>query len=142
MKKYTVGFIFNTSLTKVLLIHKLHPQWQNGKINGVGGKIEPGEDSIDCIVREIREETGLITQKNLWKFAGKNCAPDWEVDFYACMYNGQESDAKTLTDEKVEWFLLSDLPDNLIPNLKWLIPLTLNKLTDNEYKECSVQYAQ
>lgn len=140
MKKYTVGFIFNNSLTKVLLIHKLHPEWQNGKINGIGGKIESGEESVDCIVREIKEETGLTTERKFWIYAGKNIASDWIVDFYSYHFSGDESDAQTLTDEKVEWFDLAHLPTNLIPNLQWLIPLAKNKLIDNEYTEFSVQY--
>ena len=43
MKKYTLGFIFTPALDKVLLVHKISPEWQAGKINGVGGKIEEGE---------------------------------------------------------------------------------------------------
>jgi 8-oxo-dGTP diphosphatase len=142
MQRYTVGFIFNQTLDKVLLIHKLHPAWQKGKVNGIGGKIESGEDSRDCIVREIQEETGLITHKNNWQFAGKNIAPDWEVDFYAYQYEHDESDAHTVIDEKIEWFSLTNLPENLIPNLRWLIPLALDKLTADEYTEFVVQYSQ
>ena len=31
-----------------------------GKINGPGGKIDPGETPADCSLRETREETGII----------------------------------------------------------------------------------
>lgn len=30
-----------------------------GKYNGLGGKMEPGEDVAACMVREIREEAGI-----------------------------------------------------------------------------------
>lgn len=30
-----------------------------GKWVGVGGKFEPGEDSVSCMLREVKEETGL-----------------------------------------------------------------------------------
>ena len=141
MKPYTVGFIFNKDLSKVLLIHKLHPEWQNGRVNGIGGKIEPGEESIDCIVREIREETGLITDKDKWIYAGKNIDSDWVVDFYSYQYHGNEKDAQQMIDEEIEWFDLNALPENLIPNLAWLIPLALDKLTHNEYTTFTVNYA-
>ncbi|MBI3630915.1 MAG: NUDIX domain-containing protein [Candidatus Sungbacteria bacterium] len=63
MKNYTLGFIFTPSLGRVLLVHKLNPEWQAGKINGGGGKMEAGENPLTCIVREVREETGLITNE-------------------------------------------------------------------------------
>lgn len=31
-----------------------------GKINGPGGKIDPGETPAECAVRETREETGIV----------------------------------------------------------------------------------
>jgi 8-oxo-dGTP diphosphatase / 2-hydroxy-dATP diphosphatase len=33
-----------------------------GKINGFGGKLEPGESLIECAVRELKEESGLIAE--------------------------------------------------------------------------------
>jgi 8-oxo-dGTP pyrophosphatase MutT (NUDIX family) len=34
----------STRQIEVLLIEKQKPAWQRGKLNGVGGKIEPGEN--------------------------------------------------------------------------------------------------
>ncbi|MCL6416594.1 hypothetical protein MIB92_13120, partial [Aestuariirhabdus sp. Z084] len=38
--------------------------------------------------------------------------------------------ARTVEQEEVKRFHVSELPDNLIPNLKWLIPLALDQQTD------------
>ncbi len=49
----------------VLLLHRVGKKKQAlgdpnaGKWIGVGGKLEPGESVTDCLLREVREETGL-----------------------------------------------------------------------------------
>ena len=44
---------------RILLIHK-KTGLGAGKINGPGGRIDPGESSFQAAVRETEEETGLI----------------------------------------------------------------------------------
>ncbi len=43
---------------KILLIHKKRG-FGAGKINGPGGKIDPGETPLDAALRETREELGI-----------------------------------------------------------------------------------
>jgi len=69
MKKYSMVFIFTKDLSKVLLIHKTRPEWQKGKLNGLGGKIEENESPVDCVLREVKEESTLgINQDDLRYF--------------------------------------------------------------------------
>jgi 8-oxo-dGTP diphosphatase len=56
---YVLGVIYDINRGYVLLIEKSKPDWQAGKLNGVGGKIEPGETPLEAMVRETDEETGL-----------------------------------------------------------------------------------
>jgi 8-oxo-dGTP pyrophosphatase MutT (NUDIX family) len=42
-----------------LLIEGGPRKWFAGRLNGVGGSVEPGEDVIAAAQREVREETGL-----------------------------------------------------------------------------------
>lgn len=57
----TLGYVFNEDQSKVLLIHrnKRPDDAHYGKYNGLGGKMEPGEDVVACMKREIREEAGI-----------------------------------------------------------------------------------
>src|ERR1700675_3013232 len=60
--KYVVGFILDPTLSKVVLIRKMKPEWQNGLLNGVGGKVGdtiPGETPQQAINREFKEEAGV-----------------------------------------------------------------------------------
>lgn len=60
--------LFDEPLQNVLLIRKNRPQWQAGKMNGVGGKVEPGETPQGAAPRELFEETGLAMVKELTEF--------------------------------------------------------------------------
>lgn len=57
----TLGYILSPDGRRVLLIHRNRrsndPHY--GKYNGLGGKLDPGEDVVACIRREILEESGL-----------------------------------------------------------------------------------
>jgi 8-oxo-dGTP diphosphatase len=64
---YVCGFMF--AKDKVLLIEKNRPAYLAGKWNGVGGKMEPGEEPIEAMVREFYEETGILTRPDEWEFA-------------------------------------------------------------------------
>lgn len=56
----SVGLIFDIeSLEHVLLLRKDHPEWLAGQLVGPGGTVEKGEGPLDCIHREVREETDL-----------------------------------------------------------------------------------
>ncbi|MBO6157933.1 MAG: 8-oxo-dGTP diphosphatase [Firmicutes bacterium] len=49
----------------VLMLHRVSKKVDinKGKWVGVGGKLENGESPKECVIREIREETGLIAEE-------------------------------------------------------------------------------
>jgi 8-oxo-dGTP diphosphatase len=61
MIRYSAGFLFSKDYKQVLLIKKEKPDWQRGLYNGVGGKVEPGETELNCMIREFEEETKLAS---------------------------------------------------------------------------------
>ncbi len=77
---------------KVLMIHRNQKQndFHEGKWNGLGGKLDLGESSLDCTVREFEEESGCITTTEQWKWAGHLSFPnfkphkneDWNVTVF------------------------------------------------------------
>ncbi len=140
MRMYTVGFIFNEDLSQVLLIKKTHPDWQKGKLNGVGGKIEPEEKSLECIVREVIEETGCKTNPESWIYFAKIKGSEHSVDFYAHVHKESTDTFVSLTDEKISWFKSDKLPDHVIENLRWLIPLAVDKLKNDEFHYCEIEH--
>lgn len=56
----TLGFILSPDGQKVLLVHrKRESDYQAGKYNGLGGKLEVHEDVLSGMKREIFEEAGI-----------------------------------------------------------------------------------
>ncbi|SEM29067.1 8-oxo-dGTP diphosphatase [Luteibacter sp. UNCMF331Sha3.1] len=57
----TLGYVLSPDGKRVLMIHRNARQDDHhlGKYNGLGGKMEPGEDIAACMRREIQEEAGI-----------------------------------------------------------------------------------
>lgn len=122
--RYVLGFMFDKKQYGVLLIEKLHPKWQAGKFNGIGGKIEPGENSFQAMRREFKEETGIDYFH--WMPVVTMSGTDWEVVVYTCKTN-EVHYFKTMEEEQVHYIGLHELNNyDTISNLDWLIPMCLD----------------
>ena len=58
MKRYNITMLVDEKGENVLMCRRVKPPYQ-GLYNLVGGKAEPGEDSLHAAYRELREETGV-----------------------------------------------------------------------------------
>lgn len=142
MQKYVVGFVFDTTMEHVLLIHKNRPEWQNGLINGLGGKIEKGESPTEAVAREIKEESGLITKEDAWVYIGVIESNTFSVAMFGYIYEGAMTDAQSMEDEHIEWFPVHALPANVIQNIPWLVPITIDKIQNQKFETFSVHYKE
>jgi 8-oxo-dGTP diphosphatase len=138
--EYTLAFIFSKRREKVLLITKNRPDYQVGKLNGVGGKLERGETPLEGIIREVREETTLTIPATDWCFAGNIQGKDWKVWVYTTEYSGNLGDALSATDEQVVWYETNSLPAHCLQNLYWLIPFCKTKLEDVRLETLTTEY--
>lgn len=57
----TLGYVLSPDATSVLMLHRNARATDQhfGKYNGLGGKLEPGEDLLSGMRREILEEAGI-----------------------------------------------------------------------------------
>lgn len=110
--------------TKVLLIQKDRPDWQKGKLNLPGGKIEAGETPKQTAVREIKEETGL--DASLVKQMGIIKDADRIIYCMEALVNYYEDLSPREGETEIPfWMSLEEALNDkrLIPNLKLVIPL-------------------
>lgn len=98
---------------KTLMLHRVKQEKDihKDKWNGLGGKSNPGETPEDCVIREIREESGLLIKNPLMKgfltfplFDGKNT---WYVfvfvakDFEGHLIDCPEGNLEWIDDERL-----------------------------------------
>ena len=93
-------------MTRYLLLHRVKKEndLNRDKWIGIGGKFEENESPEDCLLREVREETGLVL--NDWRYCGivTFVSDRWEGEymhlFHATAFDGVLRDC----DEGVlEW---------------------------------------
>lgn len=145
MRHYVCGFLFTLIehpviglIVEVALIKKERPAWQKGFYNGIGGKVEKGEEPIEAMVREFREETNATVTE--WKpfctlihpaiISKSMPSGPWTVHFFKSFGYTPLSQP---TDEQVKWWNVQSVTNRLnnyfVPNLSWLIPIALENLT-------------
>lgn len=138
MQEYVLGFAFTPKdikgNQKVALIEKLKPEWQKGKFNGIGGKIESSDASkFEAMEREFEEETGVFINSDNWDYIGKMYGDkSWCVHVFTCTHPAV-SEVRTVEQERV---LLVDpikeveyLHEKSLSNVPWLI----SSCTDVDY---------
>ena len=73
---------------KYLMLHRVKKEKDINKDKwiGVGGHFEIGETPEECLLREVKEETGLTLTS--WKFCGlvTFISDQWEAVEYMCLY--------------------------------------------------------
>lgn len=132
-KVYVCGFLFSPDRSAVALIRKRRPAWQAGRLNGVGGKVESGESPGEAMVREFWEEAGVEVRgwREVVVLEGRPSEFDpagWRGHFFAATASPAEWEGvRSMTDEAIEKCAVRPLPEDTIPNLRWIIPLMLDE---------------
>ena len=138
---YVCGYMFSPDKSLVALIWKNRPDWQKGKLNGIGGKIEP-EDviknrfnaALQAMQRKFFEETGVKTSPNDWELfvtvgSHPNTPNEFKQDevYYFRSFSANIYSIRRTTDEVPFVIPVKDVV--LYPQVnhnQWLLPMALN----------------
>ena len=102
MKNTTLCYIEQDN--NYLMLHRVKKKndINQDKWLGVGGKLEEGESPEECLLREVKEETGLVLKKYAYRgfitFVSKQWGTEYMHLFTATEYEGgiKECDEGTL----------------------------------------------
>ncbi|GER24302.1 hypothetical protein NCCP1664_27970 [Zafaria cholistanensis] len=86
-----------------------------GKTVGVGGKVEPGESAAQAAVRELAEETGLVTVPEDLERAGTvafrfPASPESDMDCTVFLARTAKGEAAESAEIAPVWCPVADLP--------------------------------
>ncbi|MEE1166784.1 MAG: 8-oxo-dGTP diphosphatase [Treponema sp.] len=114
MQNTTLCYIENRS--RYLMLHRTKKQndYNHDKWIGIGGKFEEGESPEDCVLREVREETGLELEKLEYRgivtFVSDNNFTEFMHVFWSDCFRGNLIDCDEGELEWVEKSRMNDLP--------------------------------
>lgn len=118
--KVGIGVYILNDKNQVLMLFE-HRADSGGTWAPPGGHLEFGEEFIDCVKRETREETGLeIKDAELWALNNNvSSSKVWPVhyvnlDFLVKSYKGEPKIMEPHKCKKIGWFNLSDLPKPML----------------------------
>ena len=84
-----------------------------GKWNGVGGKVEDGEEIVDAVIRETKEEIGVDIKNPAqvgilhFYFPYK---PEWDQEVHLFLAKDWQGNPKESEEMAPKWFLLNEIP--------------------------------
>lgn len=105
-------------------MEKTRPAWQAGRVNALGGKLREGEAPVEAAQREVREEAGVDV--GTWDVVLVWRDPQYTMHVVRA-FDDAALRAHTAEDQRVFMAEVGELPGNVIDNLRWLIPLALDR---------------
>lgn len=137
MYKDTYTRLVQTSVTVFIhckdeylfLKRSLHKRVDPGRLNGIGGKLESGENFLTCAVRETYEETGyVIHESELQLVTVGKLQGGYPEDWVMCFFKVEVPDTKIPIGKKTEdgelvWLHKDNVLDskyNLIDDLQYI----------------------
>lgn len=128
MKLSTLCYIQKDNKTLLLHRNKKQNDVHKGKWIGLGGKMEQGETPEECVIREIKEESGLKLIEP--KLRGMMTFPDFKdhEDWYVFLFTADQCEGKIqdCNEGELKWIdndKVLDMPtwEGDLIFLKWIL---------------------
>ncbi len=119
---------------KVLLLKRKNTGFHDGEYSFIAGHVEDRESFGQAVIREAREESGLIITEADIKAAhimhrNSDDAVRVDVFFTVSRWEGEAVNREPEKCAELSWFPLDDLPEKTIP----FIRKTLERILKGEY---------
>jgi ADP-ribose pyrophosphatase YjhB (NUDIX family) len=108
---------------QILLILRENTGWKDGEYVVPSGHVEENESFKEAGVREVQEEVGLTIKSEDLQYlltVHRKSIHDMRIDVYfeALVWEGEPQNMEPDKHNKVEWFSITDLPENIVDYIK------------------------
>lgn len=127
----------------ILLLRRANTGYQDGKYGVVAGHLDGDELATDGIVREAKEEAGIVVSAKDLQLVHtchrltRNQVGQERLDlfFEATKWQGEVTNAEPEKCDDLSWFPVDKLPDNMLPLVKHVINDVRRGVHYSEYTE-------
>jgi mutator protein MutT len=142
-KEVPAGYALLIKDNKILLQRRYNTGYMDGKYSLPAGHVDEGETFRQCAVRETKEEIGVDLDIEDLKFVHimhRLSGPEWkdlryriDVFFITEKWQGEPKIMEPDKSDDLSWFDLDNLPENIIPYIKYAIDCIKNKVFYSEF---------
>lgn len=135
---YNLGYVFNKELTKVYLIFKNKPDcFDYNRFNGLGGKVNPGEDIKASMTREFFEEANVVINDwiGIGTYFGSKGNTNYAIHTYTTTIKEKDLKPFISNEGHANWVninTISYLEEYFSSNVKFSIPMALDILKNSK----------
>ncbi len=147
LKKYTMptrhtnipaSYLILKQKNKILLTRRFNTGFEDGKYSMIAGHLDPNEPFSAAIIREAKEEAGIIVATKDLKVVHvmhRKSSDSERVDvfFIAEKWTGELTNKEPHKCDDFSWFNLDKLPENIIPYLKIVLHNIRKNIFYSEY---------
>lgn len=125
---------------KILLLKRLNTGFEDGNYSVIAGHVEKGESFTQCVIREAKEEAGIILNPKDLRVAhvmhrdSKTNFDNERVDvfFTALKWKGIIENKEPDKCSDLSWFDIDNLPKNTVAYIKQVISDIRNNIFYSE----------
>lgn len=101
---------------KVCLMRRYNTGWNDGMYALMGGHVEDAESPLKAVVREAREELGIVvSEDDLTHLFTMSVNPDHIYLYFGCQkYKGKITNMEAGQCDDINFFDVYNLPENII----------------------------
>jgi mutator protein MutT len=122
---------------KVLLSRRANTGWEDGKYCLPGGHFNGNETAANVVVREAKEELGVVINPEDVKFFNVShmCTTDERIQFSFVVekWQGEPNNMEPEKASEIGWFTIDNLPDDINAQTKATIGWYKNGIAYTEF---------